>query len=79
MSIERPRAEAVTGILLNLGHDPKACVLAGRQYVDGWDAGRRAGHEEAQRYLRLLLGVELPTLQEAAYWNAPFPLAKEST
>jgi hypothetical protein len=44
------------------------------QHLAGYDAGRREGQAEAQRHLRLLLGVEEPTFDEVAYWNAPFPL-----
>jgi len=40
----------------------------------GYDTARREALAEAQRHLRLLIGVDEPTMVEAAMWNGPFPL-----
>lgn len=39
-----------------------------------YDLGVKAGKAQAQRFLRLALGLEKPTHSEAAYWNNPVPL-----
>lgn len=43
-------------------------------YRAGQRAGVRQGRAEAQRFLRLALGVEDPTEEEEAMWNNPVPL-----
>lgn len=39
-----------------------------------FELGRKVGQREAQRFLRLTLGLEPPTADERAYWNNPVPL-----
>ncbi len=63
---------------LKFGRSREAITnLAARQYVNGWDAGREAGRAEAQKFLRLMLGIDLPDMDERAYWMCPFPLMPE--
>lgn len=38
------------------------------------EAGIKRGRRQAQRFFRLCMGVEKPTLSEAATWNNPVPL-----
>lgn len=47
-------------------------------YDAGFEVGRKTGQAEAQRFLRLSLGLEEPDEQERAYWSNPIPL-KEKT
>lgn len=42
-----------------------------------YDMGREDGQAEAQRFFRLALGIEIPDVDERAYWNAPVPLMEE--
>ena len=50
--------------------------------LDSYENGRRSGVEqgraEAQRFFRLALGVEEPSLSESAYWNNPVPLRRKT-
>lgn len=41
----------------------------------GYEAGVEAGRLQAQRHLRLILGVDQPTWTEHVMWNVPMPLA----
>jgi len=77
--IERPEYERVKAIMEEATGGGMHEAHAARQYLNGWDAGREAGRAEAQRHLRLLLGIDIPTFDEAAYWSAPFPLARMET
>jgi len=43
-------------------------------YDFGLNEGKKQGREEAQRFMRLALGVEEPTLKEESLWNNPIPL-----
>jgi len=50
-----------------------ACVILRYARVS-WEAGEQNGRAEAQRFFRLILGVEEPTRRESAHWNNPVPL-----
>jgi flagellar biosynthesis/type III secretory pathway protein FliH len=43
-------------------------------YEQGFQAGKKEGQSEAQRFFRLSLGIEKPSFSEKAYWNNPVPL-----
>jgi hypothetical protein len=75
--IERPEYEKVKAVLEKMSGGGTHDAYAARQYLNGWDAGREAGLIEAQRFLRLMLGIDLPDMDERAYWMCPFPLMPE--
>lgn len=43
-----------------------------------YDLGRKDGNAETQRFFRLILGLEVPSLVESAYWNNPVPLKDQT-
>ena len=45
-------------------------------YRNGFEAGRKAGQEEAPRFFRLAIGDLEPTSSESALWNNPVPLKR---
>lgn len=48
----------------------------GDTFLHGYDCGRADDRAEAQRFFRLTLGLEKPTIEEDALWNNPVPLMK---
>lgn len=62
----------------NLAEDVDKAVLVFTTIVkmmDGaFDAGRKIGQAEAQRFFRYALGIEAPDSQIASTWNNPVPL-----
>lgn len=69
-----PREQGIASIAKMEDVDQETATTIYRYYDRGFQQGVMAGRAEAQRHLRLLLGIDAPTMEEAAYWQEPFPL-----
>ena len=74
---KRSMKERVESVMKGYGIGKEVATKIVDSYDIGFEDGVKQGQEEAQRFFRLALGIDVPTTQERAFWNNRVPLKKE--